>query len=197
MLSHDMSESRLRQLRLPDVQPSVVRKWIEFMYSGSCHRVSPHARQLLLLADRYDMKELFGYAQEHLIKELDEICGRLTIDLRRGGRGGGDANAARKEEGENVNDSHAASSSVAASECLNLLVMAEELKARLLIEECLQRFVEFGGELMSTTDWVEFVETRPNLVNRVVAFLWKAFRDDRRPGTFPPRRCGVCGSGVA
>ena len=177
MLAHDMSESRLRRLCLPDVAPDVVRKWIEFMYSGSCLRPAPHARQLLLLADRYDMKELFAYAQEHLIKELDVICCGLSSSS--GGTG----------------EAETTPTSTSASACLGVLVLAEELKARLLMEECLQRFVEFGGELMSTNDWAEIVETRPDLVGRVVAFLWKAFREDKRPGTFPPRRCGRCGEG--
>ena len=132
------------------------------------------------------MKELFCFAQEHLVKELEDVCCGLTVV--------GKSLEGVEEEEDDDDASNASSTSKAASECLSLLILAEDFKARLLMEECLQRFVEFGGELMSTSHWGEVVETRPNLVARVVAFVWKAFRDDKRPATFPGRKCGRCGA---
>jgi hypothetical protein len=69
MLKLGMSESTIGELRITDCDAAVVQDFVLYLYTGRCDP-GPHAEPLLVLAHRYEMRELQCLCEHHLKADL-------------------------------------------------------------------------------------------------------------------------------
>ena len=54
MLKKDMEEAREGVMAVPDMEPAVVAKFLEFVYTGAVVEVEEHLEELLKAGDKYE-----------------------------------------------------------------------------------------------------------------------------------------------
>jgi BTB/POZ domain len=72
MFKHDMKEKETSEVEIEDMDPAVFQKMLKFIYTTECD-VGEHAEELLMAADRYDVKDLKEFCEE-------ELMSKLTVD---------------------------------------------------------------------------------------------------------------------
>jgi speckle-type POZ protein len=58
MFQHQMKEKESGEVKIPDVTPAVFNKLLQFIYTGHCQVEELLAEELLIAADKYDIKDL-------------------------------------------------------------------------------------------------------------------------------------------
>ena len=72
MFKHGMKEKEANEVEIEDMEPGVFRKMLQFIYTNDCD-VGEDAEELLIAADRYDVKDLKEICEE-------ELKSNLTLD---------------------------------------------------------------------------------------------------------------------
>ena len=66
----DMFKQNMAQnIEIEDMEPAVFQKMLQFIYTNDCD-VGEHAEELLIAADKYDIKDLKDICEEELESEL-------------------------------------------------------------------------------------------------------------------------------
>ena len=73
MFSHNMKEERDSKVEIQDMDKDILRKMIVFMYSGKVAGLDGKAADLLVAAEKYDLKELKRMCE-------DKLCVNLNLD---------------------------------------------------------------------------------------------------------------------
>ena len=61
MLKTDMEEARMGVIDIPDMEPAVVAKFLEFVYTGAVVEVEEHLEDLLNAGDKYEVDALVSW----------------------------------------------------------------------------------------------------------------------------------------
>lgn len=61
MLKTDMEEARRGVMDIPDMEPAVVAKFLEFVYTGAVVEVEEHLEDLLNAGDKYEVDALVSW----------------------------------------------------------------------------------------------------------------------------------------
>jgi BTB/POZ domain/MATH domain len=69
MFKHDMKEKKVSEVEIEDMEPAVFQKMLRFIYTNDC-KFSEHTEELLMAADRYDIKDLKELCEEELKSQL-------------------------------------------------------------------------------------------------------------------------------
>ena len=70
MFSHEMQESLTNKVTLLDVDAAVLREMLFYVYTGRVIQMADLAKDLLFVADKYDLKHLKSLCEEHLSRTL-------------------------------------------------------------------------------------------------------------------------------
>ena len=73
MLSHNMQETQLMELQIDDVDAADVESLLQFMYTGDVMLTESNVSALQMLADKYDVPDLFVQCEKWLETELNDV----------------------------------------------------------------------------------------------------------------------------
>ncbi|XP_058753225.1 BTB/POZ domain-containing protein At4g08455-like isoform X2 [Vicia villosa] len=71
MLEHDMDESRSGTIKIADVSYDALRAFVNYLYTAEAFLDNQMACNLLVLAEKYQVKHLKAYCEKYLISKLN------------------------------------------------------------------------------------------------------------------------------
>lgn len=81
MLSNDMEEARQGFAEVPDYDSKLMKEFLRFIYCGSVQGIKNFAKDLIFLADKYDLESLKEICITQLVKDLskENVINNLQI----------------------------------------------------------------------------------------------------------------------
>ncbi len=70
MFEHNMQENLQKKVEIEDFSDEIIGQMIQFMYSGKVQKLRENAKELLAIADKYDVKGLKVMAEQFLGKNI-------------------------------------------------------------------------------------------------------------------------------
>ena len=71
MFEVDMREKETKMVEMPDISPPVISDLLDFIYTGEAPNIKTLAKELLNIADKYELPKLFNMCQEELRKNIE------------------------------------------------------------------------------------------------------------------------------
>ena len=71
MFEVDMTEKETNMVEMPDISPPVISDLLDFIYTGEAPNIKTLAKELLNIADKYELPKLFSMCQEELRKNIE------------------------------------------------------------------------------------------------------------------------------
>ena len=70
MLSHNMKESATNTIELSDIEPTVLKELLTYLYTNECSSIKLHAASLLCHAEKYELGHLKALCEQRLSYDL-------------------------------------------------------------------------------------------------------------------------------
>jgi speckle-type POZ protein len=81
LFTSKMKESQTKTIYISDIDATVLREMLRFVYTGRVENLEANASSLIMAADKYDMKDLKNLCTSSLIKSLSTANIFDTVSL--------------------------------------------------------------------------------------------------------------------